>query len=199
MTHNPYPNRDHPVGTLEYGIIDGDVSSVRKVKPFCMLEYGEPELLYDIPRMLKDGHYVNIGHSRGGSAMLLAKGLADRGYKGPVSSIDIKLKKRAADRIKQHQLDDIIRLYRGPSSKVVEEFNNAELTFIFIDGDHSYEGVKRDFDLWSLLLRSGGWVAFHDTNQEFTHKVLRERLFGSTDWKELDNLHVNRIRMFEKL
>jgi predicted O-methyltransferase YrrM len=33
---------------------------------------------------------------------------------------------------------------------------------LFIDGDHSYEGVKRDFDLYSKLLRRGGLVFFHD-------------------------------------
>jgi cephalosporin hydroxylase len=34
---------------------------------------------------------------------------------------------------------------------------------LFVDGDHVYEGVRTDFDLWSPLVRSGGVVAFHDT------------------------------------
>jgi cephalosporin hydroxylase len=33
---------------------------------------------------------------------------------------------------------------------------------LFIDGDHSYDGAKADFDLYSPLVRSGGLVAFHD-------------------------------------
>lgn len=33
---------------------------------------------------------------------------------------------------------------------------------LFIDGDHTYEGVKADFDLWSPLVRPGGLVIFHD-------------------------------------
>jgi predicted O-methyltransferase YrrM len=37
-----------------------------------------------------------------------------------------------------------------------------QLDFIFIDGDHSYEGVKRDFDLYFHLVRPRGMVAFHD-------------------------------------
>jgi len=36
------------------------------------------------------------------------------------------------------------------------------LDYLFIDGDHSYEGVKRDFEMYSPLVRSGGMVAFHD-------------------------------------
>jgi cephalosporin hydroxylase len=38
--------------------------------------------------------------------------------------------------------------------------------FLFIDGDHSYEGVKRDYELWLPLVRSGGLVAFHDVGPE---------------------------------
>ena len=34
--------------------------------------------------------------------------------------------------------------------------------FLFIDGDHTYEGVKRDFEMYSPLVKEGGIVAFHD-------------------------------------
>ena len=34
--------------------------------------------------------------------------------------------------------------------------------FMFIDGDPSYEGVKRDFDTYKSLLKKGSVVAFHD-------------------------------------
>ncbi|MEM0233191.1 MAG: class I SAM-dependent methyltransferase [Candidatus Nezhaarchaeales archaeon] len=39
---------------------------------------------------------------------------------------------------------------------------NSKLDFLFIDGDHTYEGVKRDFEMYSLLVRKGGIIAFHD-------------------------------------
>lgn len=35
--------------------------------------------------------------------------------------------------------------------------------FAFIDGDHSYEGVRADWHAYSPLVRPGGIVAFHDT------------------------------------
>ena len=38
----------------------------------------------------------------------------------------------------------------------------GELDFLFIDGDHTYEGVKKDFEMYSPLVRKGGLVAFHD-------------------------------------
>jgi predicted O-methyltransferase YrrM len=36
------------------------------------------------------------------------------------------------------------------------------IDFLMIDGDHSYEGVKSDFNLYSPLVSEHGLVAFHD-------------------------------------
>lgn len=36
------------------------------------------------------------------------------------------------------------------------------LDYLFIDGDHTYAGVKQDFELYSPLVRKGGVIAFHD-------------------------------------
>jgi len=36
------------------------------------------------------------------------------------------------------------------------------IDFLFIDGDHTYEGVKMDFEMYSPLVREGGIIAFHD-------------------------------------
>ena len=40
--------------------------------------------------------------------------------------------------------------------------NGAAIDFLFIDGDHRYEGVKQDFEMYSPLVRKGGFVGFHD-------------------------------------
>lgn len=34
---------------------------------------------------------------------------------------------------------------------------------LFLDGDHLYDGVRADWELWSGKVRPGGLVAFHDT------------------------------------
>ncbi len=34
--------------------------------------------------------------------------------------------------------------------------------FLFIDGDHTYAGVSRDFEVWSRLVTLGGHIALHD-------------------------------------
>jgi predicted O-methyltransferase YrrM len=61
-----------------------------------------------------------------------------------------------------------LHLLRGDShqpislDKVRSLLRGAPLDFLFIDGDHSYSGVRRDFELYSPLVRPGGLIAFHD-------------------------------------
>jgi len=38
-----------------------------------------------------------------------------------------------------------------------------QVDFLFIDGDHSYEGLKGDWTSWSPLIKPGGVVALHDS------------------------------------
>jgi cephalosporin hydroxylase len=47
--------------------------------------------------------------------------------------------------------DRVLRILRG-----------EQLDYLFIDGDHTYDGVKRDFDMYAPLVRSKGMIAFHD-------------------------------------
>lgn len=45
--------------------------------------------------------------------------------------------------------------------RILEEIE-GNVDFLFIDGDHRYKGVKRDFELYSELVRDGGIIALHD-------------------------------------
>ena len=51
-----------------------------------------------------------------------------------------------------------------PETRLAAErfFEGAPLDALFIDGDHAYEGVRRDYELYSPLVSPGGLVAFHD-------------------------------------
>lgn len=52
---------------------------------------------------------------------------------------------------------------QDPSTVAAVTDGRPSIDFLFIDGDHQYDGIRRDFDLWSPHVRSGGVVAFHDT------------------------------------
>jgi len=46
--------------------------------------------------------------------------------------------------------------------QVQSMFSLEPIDFAFIDGDHTYEGVKSDFQLYGPLVRAGGIIALHD-------------------------------------
>jgi predicted O-methyltransferase YrrM len=46
--------------------------------------------------------------------------------------------------------------------RVLNILRDEPLDYLFLDADHTYSGVKQDFDMYSPLVRSGGIVAFHD-------------------------------------
>jgi predicted O-methyltransferase YrrM len=69
--------------------------------------------------------------------------------------------------------------------KVEGVLNGEKLDVLFIDGDHSYDGVKKDFELWSPLVRPGGIVLFHDI---LPHKTV-EHCEVDRLWNELKQQH----------
>lgn len=54
-----------------------------------------------------------------------------------------------------------VQLIRGFSFEVAQRFAYP-IDFLFIDADHSYEGVKRDWQDWFPKVSVGGFVALHD-------------------------------------
>ena len=49
---------------------------------------------------------------------------------------------------------------------------DIKLDLVFIDGDHSYEGVKKDFDLYSQILTPNGIIMIHDTDKKFSDNLI---------------------------
>jgi predicted O-methyltransferase YrrM len=46
--------------------------------------------------------------------------------------------------------------------RVARALDGRTLEFLLIDGDHSYDGVRADWERYSPLLRPGGLIAIHD-------------------------------------
>jgi hypothetical protein len=49
---------------------------------------------------------------------------------------------------------------------------DIKIDFLFIDGDHTYEGVKKDFDLYSTILSENGVIIIHDTDSSYEETLI---------------------------
>ncbi len=47
-------------------------------------------------------------------------------------------------------------------AQIERALGRRPVDLLFIDGDHSYDGVRSDFEVYGRLVRPGGLVAFHD-------------------------------------
>jgi predicted O-methyltransferase YrrM len=50
----------------------------------------------------------------------------------------------------------------GTLQRIETILDKRPIDFLFIDGDHTYSGIKRDFEMYAPLVRHGGIIAFHD-------------------------------------
>jgi len=62
---------------------------------------------------------------------------------------------------------------------------DKKVDFLFLDGDHTYEGVKRDFNMYSSLVKEGGIIAFHDIVKHDPSSSCKVNKF----WNELKDDH----------
>jgi cephalosporin hydroxylase len=56
--------------------------------------------------------------------------------------------------------------------KFATALNGRELDFLFIDGDHSYAGVRADYEDYAPFVKKGGVIAFHDiVKRDYDHSI----------------------------
>ena len=60
----------------------------------------------------------------------------------------------------------VARPLMGESSRVANAIHDESLDFVYIDGDHTYDGCLRDMRSWSQKVKTGGIVAGHDIQRQ---------------------------------
>lgn len=71
------------------------------------------------------------------------------------------IKKSLMENLVRHRVHNKVMVHEGTSEAILKDWG-TKFDLIFIDGDHSYVGVKRDIALTRNLVPPGGLIAFHD-------------------------------------
>ncbi len=109
-------------------------------------------------------NYLEIGSASGGTCLLLSQivGFAN------IFSLDDGMHPRATEQKENFSTLENFTQFLGDSHSIqaqqfIAENVKGKLDVVFIDGDHSYNGVKEDFYLVLPFCRPGALVIFHDT------------------------------------
>jgi len=134
-------------------------------------------LLYAVTRALRPRTIVEIGSARGKSTCTLALACRQNAY-GTVYAIDPHEPNAwtdlgaagdshtfLQDRLRAYGLRDWCEIIRKTSADAAREWSQP-IDLLFVDGDHTYGGVKRDFESFRHWLSPSAIVLFHDTTWE---------------------------------
>jgi predicted O-methyltransferase YrrM len=171
-----------------------EIADVRASPAPLVASQRREELLPFLDRVerLRPTRICEIGTAGGGTLFLLTRvATAD----AVLVYVDLELPwfaERARARLGREgqRVVGLTRDSHDPATRdgVVDALGGEPLDVLFIDGDHSYEGVRADFELYAPLVRSGGIVAIHDVNPdiEAPHAVSGE---VPRFWTELKRTH----------
>ncbi|TSC95187.1 MAG: hypothetical protein CEN87_199 [Parcubacteria group bacterium Licking1014_1] len=178
----------------------------------------EGEFLFNLARTGKGrGVIVEIGSWKGASTIWLGKG-SKKGNQVKIYAIDphtgalnpdkslienqnkeLQTFEEFKKNIKNAKLDDIVIPLVKTSEEAAKDFDRP-VELIFIDGDHKYESVKLDFDLWFPKVVDRGIMAFHDSvGDSFLgpKKVVCDMMYKSKYFKNIGV--VNSITFAQKV
>jgi glycosyltransferase involved in cell wall biosynthesis len=98
--------------------------------------------------------------------------------------------------IKDAGVNDHITPIKASSEEAAATWTSP-IRLLFIDGEHSYDASKKDFELWSPFVVSGGYIAFHDIdNYEGVTAFYKELKASSSTYREV--LAVDSLRVLQK-
>jgi len=130
-------------------------------------------LLHGLVRSMRPAVCVEIGSARGCSACYIGLALRQMGC-GKLFAIDphaatdwndsksIDTYDVMRENLRAFGVQDYVEIVRKYSPQAAEGWQHP-IDMLFIDGDHSYEGVRRDWQLYMPHVREFGIVVFHDT------------------------------------
>lgn len=184
------PKNDHSFAQLperpqrNFEDLDWMFESLPINKGLVILEFDEAACLFRLVRSRPAAQILEIGRWRGGSTFLFAvAGDQD----SIITSIDIAPSddESLQAALAKNHLSQKVKLLVGNSQNITLVPDAYDL--VFVDGDHSYDGVARDYEHWKRAVKVGGVLAFHNaakgrTLTEACHGPLR--LMGEISARE---------------
>lgn len=150
----------------------------------------EVDFLYNTARERAPfGAIVELGSFRGKSTVALASGIIASGAGATVTAVDTfegsaNLEGLGLDTFGEFRANvesagvaDVVRPLRALTGDAARSFD-APISMLFVDADHSYEGVSADFRNWFPKLMPNAVIAFHDSTWEGVERLLHEAVYG---------------------
>lgn len=157
-------------------VVDNDVSFVRihfgDHTVLCLMSPFEPCIYDTVCDMVpNNARMAEIGSFRGGSACIVWHGMQRRSKKATIMCHDLfepfDVAGNTIDIQKEFDASvhaagaEVIRV-KGDSKTTVAVHTDASLDYVFIDGDHTYEGALADIRNFVPKLKSSGWLLVQD-------------------------------------
>jgi hypothetical protein len=141
------------------------LNAIRKDLPKGFLTIQDEQILYSFSR---DRNILEIGTAFGRSAALMS-------FKAEsVTTIDIFELDDYCEEVKNNLFNYYgevknnlskyknIKVIKGVSYDVVKTLEMNFFDFLFIDGNHEYKEVIRDFEVFYPIIKKDGYILFHD-------------------------------------
>src|SRR3989344_9643926 len=109
-------------------------------------------------------------------------------YLRGMKKLDVSLFKNFEITMNMYGLLQYIKVIPMLSENAHLEFPEQRIDLLFVDGNHEYESVKKDYELWSPLLPSGGILVLHDIRADHVDgpkRVMQEYVAHSRYWNNV--------------
>lgn len=150
---------------------------------------------YEFIRDFKPKIFVELGSHRGESYFSFCKSVKDHNLSTICYAVDTWQGDEHAGHyggdvfenvssINQNNFGNFSYLVRSTFESASKNFSDSSIQLLHIDGFHTYEAVKNDFDTWFNKVSPDGVILFHDT-------MVRHEDFGVWKfWEEVKDKYV---------
>lgn len=113
------------------------------------------EILKRLPR---HGRVAEVGVDRGDFSLCIL----ETAMPTELVLIDIDTDRIVAENREKLEASGITQIIQGDSSAKIAELEDGSMDWIYIDGDHKYDGVKKDIEAALPKVKMNGLLAFND-------------------------------------